>query len=454
MDTLRIDADILTTALDAWERDPARYHATPFHVMSLAYPIETAYLWQLSRGAKPPEQLVDEALRHLVEWGLIDPAATLTSLGRRLLESVGTNPTTSSGKPTGSPPRPNSRSAARLAESVEAGRLSDRALHLLSEIGAGRDRIFVMDERPPGWTSLERLGLAARAPRDRAVLTPDGKEFLEGVEAGRGEVRDDGWTRESAEGYLAEIGAPNSVFDAGHQAGVRAAVGLAKKRAAAAPQGSAPTPGSTGRVQGTLTTAKVLADLRKATELPTAILTRRVRRSGLTVRKHSPAVVYVSYVDHGDRGDRSVVWPKVLAALEAAGYRLGMADGSVGAAAHAKALRTGAVLVARPAAGSAAKTRSSAGAKDRTIVIAWTDTEMRYDHEQRATKPTRVAKTAMWLNRGSAADYEKARAYVAGENEKRARSGDRTQGPMRVFVYPTTERDPLGRAKRDVLAES
>lgn len=458
MTTTPMSASVLTEAIDVWERDPAYYDITPFHAFSLLHPTEASYLWQLSRGAKPPAQLVDEALIHLVEWELIARTGALTPLGVRLL---GSSSQTDARAPTPaptreSPARETPRAPTRRAIPAEAGRLSDRALHWLGEIAAGRNRIFAADERPPGWTSIERLGLATRGPGDRAELTRDGEELLEGVAAGRAEVRDDGWTRESAERYFAQVGGPTSMFDAGHQSGIRAALGLNQAPREAPSAAPSATPAS-GRVEGRLTAAKVLADLSKATRLPAAVLTRRMRRSGLTVRKHTPAVVYVSYVDHEDRGDQPDVRPKVLTALEAAGYRLGMADGTTGAAARAQARRTGAVLVARPAgaAGSAApKARSSASkAKDRTIVIAWTVTEMRYDDDERRMKPTRIAKAAVWLNRGSAADYEEARAYAAAENEKRARSGDQTQGSMRVFVYPTTERDPLGRAKRDVMAE-
>lgn len=47
-------------------------------------------------------------------------------------------------------------------------------------------------------------------------------------------------------------------------------------------------------------------------------------------------------------------------------------------------------------------------------------------------------KACMWMNKGSAADVAKAEAYAAKEGWK-------------VFTYPTTERDPLGKAKAAVL---
>lgn len=357
-----IDASILTTALDAWERDPASYDVTPFHALSLAHPTEASYLWQLARGARPPAQLVGEALQNLLAWGLLDPAGAMTALGRRLIEAG----RASTRAPASASTRPSPPFRARRVIPVEAGRLSDRALHALREIAAGRDRIFAMDERPPGWSAIERLGLAARGRGDRARLTADGEEFVQGVEAGQAEVLDDGWTRESAELYFAQVGAPDSVFDAGHQSGIRAAVGLnrtsggatSRSRARASYAHSAAQPSSARGAR--LTPAKVLADLKSATGLSAAVLTRRERRSGLTVRKHAPSLVYVAYDDHGHRGDQPTVWPAVLASLERAGYTLRLADGSIGADATARALRAGAVLVSRSTA-SANATRAAAG---------------------------------------------------------------------------------------------
>lgn len=363
-----IDAAILTTALDAWERDPTSYDVTPFHALSLAHPTEASYLWQLARGALPPAQLVGAAIHNLLAWGLIDHAGALTPLAHRLIAAGRTRATTPARQSV--PRQERSRAPARAA-SGEAGRLSDGALHLLREIAAGRNRVFAMDERPPGWPALERLGLATRADRDGARLTPDGEEFVQGVEAGQGEVLDDGWTRETAEQYLSQIGAPSSVFDAGHQAGIRAAVGLnrpsTKARVSSSPLPRSirtPSPAQVARASSSqartgaqravgaaarLTPAKVLADLKKLTGLPASVFARRDRRSGLTVRKQTPSVVYVAYDDYGDRGTQPAIWPTILTALERAGYALRMADGSVGADARAKALRNGAVLVSRPA---------------------------------------------------------------------------------------------------------
>lgn len=410
MTPIPIDAAILTTALDAWERNPTSYDVTPFHALSLAHPTEASYVWQLARGALPPAQLVGEAIQNLLAWGLVDHAGALTPLARRLIEAGRTKATTAAMQSV--PRQERSRAPARAA-SGEAGRLSDRALHLLREIAAGRHRIFAMDERPPGWTAIERLGLATRAERDGARLTPDGEEFVRGVEAGQGEVLDDGWTRETAEQYLAQIGAPSSVFDAGHQAGIRAAVGLNRPSTKARASSSSvprairtPSPASAARASSSqartgahraagaaarLTPAKVLADLKKATGLPASLFTRRDRRSGLTVRKETPSVVYVAYDDYGDRGNQPAIWPTILTALERAGYALRMADGSIGADARAKALRNGAVLVSRPSsrAGATAsevpQAPSSRAAKKVSGDWAWTADAQVFIPDERVT---------------------------------------------------------------------
>lgn len=49
-------------------------------------------------------------------------------------------------------------------------------------------------------------------------------------------------------------------------------------------------------------------------------------------------------------------------------------------------------------------------------------------------------KSLIWLNEGTATDLKKAKAYARQEGYS-------------VFTYPTTERDPLGRAKKDVLVK-
>ena len=54
------------------------------------------------------------------------------------------------------------------------------------------------------------------------------------------------------------------------------------------------------------------------------------------------------------------------------------------------------------------------------------------------TRVVLVPKALMWLRKGTSADVAKAEAHARSEGWK-------------VFVYPTSERDPLGRAKKDVL---
>ncbi len=215
MNPLELDSNVLAEAIGAWERDREAYGAAPFECLAASYPMEASYLYQLARGYRAPAG-GDPVLAHLLQWKLVDRHARLTPLGRRLLAASG-----------------NRREASRIGFGGSAPgarvRLTERALYLVNEIAAGRDRIFAMDDRPPGWLALERLGLASRVVRgalERAVLTPAGEKFASGLVAGKREALDDAWTREQAQAYLAEIGAPISDFDAGHQAGVRLVVGL------------------------------------------------------------------------------------------------------------------------------------------------------------------------------------------------------------------------------------
>ncbi len=86
-----------------------------------------------------------------------------------------------------------------------------------------------------------------------------------------------------------------------------------------------------------------------------------------------------------------------------------------------------------------------------TIVVAWTeDTQeiapgqktWRHDLGERPKfVDVKKAHAAMWLNEGTATDAAGARKYVKKDHPD---SG-------RVFVYPTTEKDPLGWARREVL---
>lgn len=82
------------------------------------------------------------------------------------------------------------------------------------------------------------------------------------------------------------------------------------------------------------------------------------------------------------------------------------------------------------------------------IVVAWADVAMEWDGRPYARdmgarpgmRAVTIGKACMWLNRGTDGDVEKAKAYAA------------TKPGYRVFVYPTSERDPLGRAKAAVVA--
>lgn len=82
------------------------------------------------------------------------------------------------------------------------------------------------------------------------------------------------------------------------------------------------------------------------------------------------------------------------------------------------------------------------------IVLAWVVEDFEVVGERRTDLGERpklrqvdVAKTVMWLNRGSDEDVKKAKAYAAKE----------LNYEIVVLTYPTAEKDPLGRAKKDVL---
>lgn len=87
-----------------------------------------------------------------------------------------------------------------------------------------------------------------------------------------------------------------------------------------------------------------------------------------------------------------------------------------------------------------------------TIVLAWLENTgtrdtgefERFDGVNYRPKLEVVpqAKSAVWLNAGTAADVEKATDYAEANH-----AGDLK---FAVFTYPTTEKDPLKRAKRDI----
>lgn len=81
------------------------------------------------------------------------------------------------------------------------------------------------------------------------------------------------------------------------------------------------------------------------------------------------------------------------------------------------------------------------------IVIAWTEDDVeivkqgRVDlGERHTTRPIKVARSCMWVNRGNATDLAKAHVYAAKEGH-------------RVFTYPTSERDPRGLAESAILGK-
>lgn len=59
--------------------------------------------------------------------------------------------------------------------------MTARAAHLLSEIAAGRDRIFATDAKPPGFATLMQFGYATRIGTERAAITATGRAFLAGI---------------------------------------------------------------------------------------------------------------------------------------------------------------------------------------------------------------------------------------------------------------------------------
>lgn len=93
---------------------------------------------------------------------------------------------------------------------------------------------------------------------------------------------------------------------------------------------------------------------------------------------------------------------------------------------------------------SIADTRSTP-AEEVLIVVAWVEEEVEVVRARRTdlgeapvTRTVSVGKAVVWLRRGGATDVEKARAYALPEGK-------------RVFTYPKSEKDPLGRARREVV---
>lgn len=76
-----------------------------------------------------------------------------------------------------------------------------------------------------------------------------------------------------------------------------------------------------------VTTAQIVAVLKTA-GLSAAILTKRERRSGFSVRKINKSAVSVQWLDWESRGDRAEQFDRALAALQNEGYTLGIGFGA------------------------------------------------------------------------------------------------------------------------------
>lgn len=99
-----------------------------------------------------------------------------------------------------------------------------------------------------------------------------------------------------------------------------------------------------------LTTAQVVSVLRKA-GLEAARRTSRERRSGFSVTKVNQKIVAVQYVDWENKGDRSEMFDKALAALKKKGYEFshGMGSGRVFGDKAMPAIKTsGMAMVLKP----------------------------------------------------------------------------------------------------------
>ena len=59
--------------------------------------------------------------------------------------------------------------------------------------------------------------------------------------------------------------------------------------------------------------------------------------------------------------------------------------------------------------------------------------------------PCPKPRALVWLKKGTDADATKAAEFIAAQHAADALA-------HAVFTYPTTEKDPLGRARRDVMA--
>lgn len=89
------------------------------------------------------------------------------------------------------------------------------------------------------------------------------------------------------------------------------------------------------------------------------------------------------------------------------------------------------------------------------IVIAWTETSSRPIRERRTDLGERPVMedfeqpfSVMWLGEGDEDDVERARNYA-----DEMRENDHYKNKVKVFTYPVSERDPLERARCEILGK-
>lgn len=62
---------------------------------------------------------------------------------------------------------------------MKTAKMTERAIFLLKEIAAGRNRVFYFSDSPVGWVYIERAGYAVRnADGTRADITESGREYI------------------------------------------------------------------------------------------------------------------------------------------------------------------------------------------------------------------------------------------------------------------------------------
>jgi len=102
------------------------------------------------------------------------------------------------------------------------------------------------------------------------------------------------------------------------------------------------------------------------------------------------------------------------------------------------------------------------GADELTIVVAWSDEGSELEREGRIDigehhkwRPIIVGKAAVWLRRGKFDDFLKAQAHAEKEETRAANEPAWARGNVpriwRVFTYPTSEKDPLGKARKEIV---